>query len=58
MYILPSSGAAQLKQTGPKIDLFISSYRADIPIGPNPRPDLDVGICGDQSPAALTSKRI
>src|SRR5690348_11761247 len=55
-FMLPSSGAWQLKQFGPKIERFASSYITAQDVIGNPMPPNSFGDCGAQRPAffALT----
>ena len=56
-FILPSSGAAQLKHTGPKIERFASSYIAAQPTMGSAMPPNSFGACGAQRPAAFAFAR-
>ncbi len=55
--MFPSSGAAQLKLTGPKIERPISSYSTAISATEQPSPPSARGSCGVQRPRRFTSSR-
>jgi hypothetical protein len=52
-FMLPSSGAAQLNASGPKIERFASSYMAAQPMTGSPMPPYSFGACGAHRPSAL-----
>jgi hypothetical protein len=52
-FILPSSGAAQLNASGPKIERFASSYIAAQPTIGSAMPPNALGACGAHKPAAF-----
>ncbi len=52
-FMLPSSGAAQLNATGPKIERFASSYIAAQPTIGSPMPPNSFGACGAHRPCGL-----
>ena len=55
--MLPSSGAAQLRQTGPKTERLASSYIAACATIDRPMPPSAGGTCGAQRPAARARAR-
>src|SRR6516225_8637862 len=52
-FMLPSSGAAQLNASGPKIERFASSYIAAQPTIGSSMPPYSFGACGAHRPSAL-----
>ena len=55
--MLPSSGAAALKTTGPKIERLASWYMTAMPSRDSPIPPSARGVCGAHRPAALAWAR-
>jgi hypothetical protein len=52
-FMLPSSGAAQLKASGPNIERLASSYIAAQATTGSPMPPYSFGACGAHRPSAL-----
>ena len=52
-FMLPSSGAAQLNASGPKIERLASSYMAAQPTIGSAMPPYSFGACGAHKPSAF-----